>query len=353
MSLGLSLYLDVFRFGMAMLVWLDHSTFHGFTGHPYRFWFTATYGATAVNAFFVLSGFVIAHVTKSRETTGRSYAFARVARLYSVVVPALILTCLCDQAGTWRFPNYAGDWPGQLPDHQPARYLLTLAMLQETWVFGKMSPGTNGPFWSITYEAAYYVCYGLFLFRARRDAVIGGIIVFVVTGPRVACMFPLWIVGVVVYRWMLHHTVTFWLAAPLFPLSLAGLAFAGSFRFDPQLGEAALYSIDYVEAACVAVNIATAASALRGIRRVPHWAHAIIRWFGACSFAIYLCHEPLLWCLSAYRISPPGTNIQMAFLFIASFAVIAGVTWVGDVLRTRIRLTLYRCFPDPAGNPAV
>ncbi len=43
MSLGLSLYLDLLRFGLAVLVWVGHSTSHVFTGHPFARWFTYAY----------------------------------------------------------------------------------------------------------------------------------------------------------------------------------------------------------------------------------------------------------------------------------------------------------------------
>jgi peptidoglycan/LPS O-acetylase OafA/YrhL len=61
MTKGLSIYLDLFRFGLATVVWICHSTFGGYTGHPFALWFVWRYGLTAVMGFFVLSGFVIAH----------------------------------------------------------------------------------------------------------------------------------------------------------------------------------------------------------------------------------------------------------------------------------------------------
>jgi peptidoglycan/LPS O-acetylase OafA/YrhL len=49
-------------------------------------------GSEAVMAFFVLSGFVIAYVADQRETTLQAFAAARLARLYSVIIPAMLLT---------------------------------------------------------------------------------------------------------------------------------------------------------------------------------------------------------------------------------------------------------------------
>jgi hypothetical protein len=50
------------------------------------------YDRTVVLVFFVFLSVVIAWVTETREGTLEEYALSRVARLYSVILPALILT---------------------------------------------------------------------------------------------------------------------------------------------------------------------------------------------------------------------------------------------------------------------
>ena len=60
------------------------------------FWQMQPYGRTAVLVFFVLSGFVVAWVTETKERTLEEYALSRVARLYSVILPALIITAVLD-----------------------------------------------------------------------------------------------------------------------------------------------------------------------------------------------------------------------------------------------------------------
>ena len=97
-----SLYLDLVRFAAAMTVFLAHfrvRTSHNFA--PYwaalPFWdrHLDSYGQIAVTVFFVLSGYVIAHVMATRERTLIEYAASRFGRLYSVVLPALILAAAC------------------------------------------------------------------------------------------------------------------------------------------------------------------------------------------------------------------------------------------------------------------
>jgi peptidoglycan/LPS O-acetylase OafA/YrhL len=57
------------------------------------------YGHSAVVVFFVLSGFVIRHVTDTKEMHWPDYAASRIARIFSVTVPAIFLTLICDAIG--------------------------------------------------------------------------------------------------------------------------------------------------------------------------------------------------------------------------------------------------------------
>jgi peptidoglycan/LPS O-acetylase OafA/YrhL len=61
-----------------------------------------------VDVFFVLSGFVIAFVTTERESDGRSFAIARLARVYSVALPALVVTFVLDAIGRSIKPCLSG-----------------------------------------------------------------------------------------------------------------------------------------------------------------------------------------------------------------------------------------------------
>src|SRR5262249_22080521 len=89
MPAATSVFLDLLRIAAAFTVFVHHCA---------QFWNARIYEATtrlahsAVVVFFVLSGYVIAWSTLSRGRDARRYASARLARLYSVVIPALVLT---------------------------------------------------------------------------------------------------------------------------------------------------------------------------------------------------------------------------------------------------------------------
>src|ERR1700728_1064570 len=112
MKKGLSLYLDLIRFSAALVVFIEHfreRTKHTFSrlwnDHPFLSTHLFSYSQTAVIVFFVLSGFVIAHVLATRERTPLEFAASRFGRLYSVVVPTLILITATNFLITLRYPD--------------------------------------------------------------------------------------------------------------------------------------------------------------------------------------------------------------------------------------------------------
>src|ERR1700761_1583770 len=92
-----SLYLDVVRIAAALLVFLAHFAEPWASGK--LFWQIGPFNGDAVIVFFVLSGFVIAHATTQNERSAAVYFVNRASRMYSVAVPAIVLTLACDFVG--------------------------------------------------------------------------------------------------------------------------------------------------------------------------------------------------------------------------------------------------------------
>ena len=97
MSLAVSVYLDLFRMAAALVVFLSHTTASHLTAFLVPE--AESFGGEAVAAFFVLSGFVIGYVADTRENAPRLYAVSRLARVYSVALPAIIITLAFDAVG--------------------------------------------------------------------------------------------------------------------------------------------------------------------------------------------------------------------------------------------------------------
>ena len=197
MKREISLYLDLLRFLAALVVLLQHLSWAHFSGG--LLWQIGPYGAQAVIVFFVLSGYVIGYVTDRADNTPRRYAVDRAARIYSVALPAVLLTFALDAIGSHLRPElYAEGW---VNTDTPlwTQFLRNLLFLNQRWSTD-LYPGSNVPYWSMGYEIWYYVAFGLFVFLPRRWSVWAGIAVLAFIGPRVAALFPVWLLGVGCYR---------------------------------------------------------------------------------------------------------------------------------------------------------
>lgn len=130
-------------------------TFHYGGGTWYTGFFDriATSGPQMVSFFFVLSGFVmiISQFGKSNFSTGNFY-FARIARIVPLYLFGLILI----------FPIRYGIHPIS----NMTSLFLNLSFLQ-TW-FPPYSLSFNGPSWSISVEAFFYLSFPLVLFLLKK-----------------------------------------------------------------------------------------------------------------------------------------------------------------------------------------
>ncbi|MDO8801639.1 acyltransferase [Phenylobacterium sp.] len=137
----------------------------------YAFYFLTSLGHQAVIAFFALSGYLVGGRAFQSMIDGKwssiDYAIARLSRLWTVVLPALIITFVLDKAGATLGGGaaYAGKYGVALAsgpllaapaDHSIATLLANLLFLQTI-----TAPvyGSNGPLWSLANEFWYYVLF--------------------------------------------------------------------------------------------------------------------------------------------------------------------------------------------------
>src|SRR5476649_338474 len=119
---------------------------------------------------------------------------ARVARLYTVLVPALVFTALFDSLHDVLSETDNG-WRA---------FLVNLLFLQN--IFGS-SYGSNAPLWTLSFEWWFYVLFGLLVAAAAqasrwKAAMFAGSVAVIVAVLLVECesillVFPLWILGAV------------------------------------------------------------------------------------------------------------------------------------------------------------
>jgi peptidoglycan/LPS O-acetylase OafA/YrhL len=194
-----SLYLDLARACAALAVVVAHFRYFRILDDA-QIAHVPDFGRVAVMAFFVLSGFVIAYSAEHKNLTARSYAVARAARLYSVALPVLILAFVL-ATSVHGLLDAPVDEAYQL--RRPWLYMpFHLAFLGDVWHFVERPPWLV-PYWSLDYEAWYYVLFGVFHFlRGRRRWLATGAVLALV-GPRLWLLLPVWLSGVALYR---HQT---------------------------------------------------------------------------------------------------------------------------------------------------
>ena len=188
MNRTLSIHLDLVRLLAASVVFLGHAGTQRISGGLFHQF--GRYGEAAVDVFFVLSGFVIAHAVATRETSASGYAVNRAARIYSVVVPALLLGLLLDAGGRLLDPALYGLAPNFTGPADAAQLMSSALFLDQLW-FRAAQPGSNLPFWSLAFEAWYYLAFGLLVFAPRPWNWLAAAAAMALAGPKIALLLPL------------------------------------------------------------------------------------------------------------------------------------------------------------------
>jgi peptidoglycan/LPS O-acetylase OafA/YrhL len=122
-----------------------------------------------------------------------------------------------------------------------------------------------------------------------------------VAGPSIAASFPLWLMGVAVYRYGLGHPISPRIGMGLFACSLmAWLAYEVLAHYGGRLlvGSNLWFKRrevlqDYVVGGCFALNLLGFQAGAAQLGR-PLLRHAVaIRWLAGATFTLYLCHFPI------------------------------------------------------------
>jgi len=336
-----SVYLDLVRFVAACFVYLYHSN---------QRWLVepllpaAHYGHTAVIVFFVLSGFVIAFVTDTKERDWASYTASRLSRVYSVAVPAVALTLLLDWATRQFFVPGGHGYPW---DQFAVRTAASLAMANEVW-FVSITSFSNVPYWSICYEAWYYVAFGILVFAPRRLAWVLVALLAMVLGPKIVLLAPVWAMGVVLFRWQRLRDISeptgWWLAV------LSTAAFAAHLSADlehvfgrwlearigghwfEQFTFSRFFAADYLLGLLVTLQFAGMRRIAPRFQRLAAAVEKPVRALAAYTFTLYLLHQPLfLFWGSVLRGDPRGYANWWAVTALMALSVAA----VGAVTENR------------------
>ena len=333
MSPHLSIYLDFVRVLATLVVFVGHAKI--FYRPLYEFCEIHNPGRDAVIVFFVLSGYVISWCAATREKTLDAYVVNRAARIYSVAIPAIVLGMLVSVLLWWQFSE-----PLHYAMKKPWLYVpVYLSFLGESWTLSE-TPPHQFPYWSIDYEVFYYVIFASWWYV--RGMLGLGLAAFfaLIAGPKIVAMFPLWVLGSLIFFWgqrrappriwawvLFLGSIAFFLAIKVFELDarldawdrtvLADLI--PMVLADPILG-------DWLIGATFALNIV----GVLGLR-IP-WgssAQRVVQWSASHSFSIYLFHWPLFILLSKFY-TENDSFIGLVQMLVVSLVFIYALSYVSE-----------------------
>src|SRR5262249_47186410 len=187
---------DLLRFGAALAVFIGHLLTNAK-------WSGAENNALAIQndavvCFFVLSGLVIGFVSEQKEHDFGVYLRARLARLWSVAIPALLITVLLDVLG--HRINPAAYFAPAIGAVEIARQMLLSVLFLNQMRHWSVIPGSNLPYWSLSYEFAYYLLFGIAFYMRGWIRPVLLIACGALAGLRILLLLPVWLLGWIVWR---------------------------------------------------------------------------------------------------------------------------------------------------------
>jgi len=324
-----SVFLDCVRFAAAMIVFYVHSK---------EIWFPSTVHVSgtpgdithaAVMVFFVLSGYVIFYTTIGKKRGGIQYASSRLSRLYSVMLPAILLSVISQITITQINPSVYEDFS---LFNSVGRYILSTFFLNEIFTLSA-APIVNGPLWTIGYEFIFYLIFGLWYYKCHTiKSKLSVVILSIIIAPKVILLFPVWLLGGAAYLIktpQIKSYLSYFIV--LLCLFCACLFCAVSpslpFTLDTKLwGFSGQFITDYIFGFLIALSFYFLPNGKKPEH--PVWVKAVnfSRNIGNLTFPIYAFHFPLL--LLFKNIVPFTQNRSQqhltAFFTILVISVISG-----------------------------
>lgn len=335
-SQGMSAWLNLFRWLAALAVVVTHLNNRlllPFATVPtadrslllYGWTFLAGFAHQAVMVFFVLSGYLVGgtlllQVRATGSADLKDYFIKRLARLYVVVLPALIVGYALDKYGIALLAGRVDIYPPQIIQAlSPSVFACNAAFLQ---TISCVQLGSNGALWSLANEFWYYVIWPLLLApfmvqrsRFQRFTMLGlGLAICLWLSTAKYAIFPIvpymviWIIGLLP---ILRKTPLVGKTARQAILLFVGILLAvrigvrgPTWETTPWLG----YTFDLV----VAFSFANMLTALRSAERIrPPPGSDFHRWAADFSYSLYAVHTPVITVLAAIVFVSLGVGWKM------------------------------------------
>jgi len=324
--------------------------------------FLCGFGHIAVIVFFVISGFLVGGGTILRlENKGFDlidYFIHRFARIYTVLLPALIACFMLDRLGITLFDGseiyhgfYSNEYGNDLTTHLGlVTFIGNLLQLQTIAV---STFGSDGPLWSLANEWWYYVVFGFFILayhtRSMFARIFAGFVILagvILLPPKISLWFVMWGIGAGVAvldrywaGWPFHFAATI----ALICLIVVRL----TYRYMDTV------NLDFILDLVVALGFSVALVSAKN-HKGPQRFWAVNRRLASFSYSLYLVHFPVMVFVAAvfkdvFDISFRRTPSVATLLYgVASLVIIYGFAWIfasateahTDTVRSRLDLAI-------------
>ena len=188
-----------------------------------------------------------------------------------------------------------------------------------------MHPGTGGPFWSLSSEAAYYAAFAFLVFARGWVRIVALILILLIAGPLTIALAPLWMLGGATQRllmkspsfWsgrlLLASGLVIWVGYEVLSRKTGRLHVAWSTR--PEILQ------DYLVGFCFALTVAGVALSVNIHRPWLLRFQRPIRWFSDSTFTLYLLHFPAMLLVAALVGAYRTTLAGQLTVLVGTFAI--------------------------------
>lgn len=360
-----SAVLDVMRWVAALVVVLTHindQVFLSMAETPeesrtlaFMAWkLISASGNEAVIVFFVISGYLVggaalAEFLRDGDIKLSNYMLKRCARLYTVLIPALVIGATLDIVGS-QLSGGESVYADRLHHLTVAGFLGNLFYLQNIFV---ETFGTNDALWSLTNEFFYYVMCGVFLYALSKNrrplqrlglfTLLGGIAWLIF--PKILLFGTLWLLGMALRVLPLRRTLPIVVSAGQFLITL--LVIRVFFEWEWRDTLAAHYMVSLAAAVSFSLLVASLQARPSNDSRALPWLvrHPFNKFAADFSYTLYATHFPFIMFVLAVSESlfgwgwrsayTSGWELGIVLLLIVAVMVYAWLMFLAFESRTR------------------
>jgi len=360
-----SAILDVVRWVAALAVVLTHlndQMFLSLQETPaasqtlaFMIWkFLSASGNEAVIVFFVISGYLVggaalAEFLKNGDLQLSRYMLRRGARLYTVLIPALVIGAILDISGS-QLSGGSSVYAATLHHLSVGSFLGNLVFLQTLFV---ETFGSNDALWSLTNEFFYYLMCGLtfYALSKNRSALQRGALLLLLGGiawlifPKILLFGTLWLLGMALRVIPLRRTLPLVLASGQFLIVLVAIRLFFEWEWRAQL--TAHFAVSALAAFSFALLLASLqARPMHDSRKLPVLVrHPFNKFAADFSYTLYATHFPFIMFVIAasetlfgwgwHQSYTAGWELGLALLLVAASMVYAWLMFLAFESRTR------------------